>query len=206
MATVPFTGNLAIKGGTTAKNLLYTGPARTLSIDTDRNEIRIHNGTTAGGVVANSNLATTTANGWMSSTDKSKLDNIPSSAAALGNTAGAALGTAAAGVATTAAKSDHVHAMPTAAQVGAVATTAVGAANGVAGLDATGKLPSGLLPSGIGGGATGGGTDKVFYEDDQAITSDYVITAGKNAISTGPLTINTGKTVEIPTGTVWTIV
>lgn len=205
MATVPFTGNLAIKGGTTAKNLLYTGPARTLSIDTDKNEIRIHNGTTAGGFVANSNLATTSINGWMSSTDKSKLDNIPSSAAALGNTAGAALGTSSAGVANTAAKSDHVHAMPTAAQVGAISTTSINSVNGVAGLDSSGKLPSSLLPNGV-GGATGGGTDKVFYEDDQSVTSDYTITAGKNAITAGPLTINTGRTVEIPTGTVWTIV
>lgn len=43
--------------------------------------------------------------------------------ASLGNVAGSALGTAAAGTATTAARSDHVHPMPTAAQVGAAAST-----------------------------------------------------------------------------------
>lgn len=64
------------------------------------------------------------------------------------------------------------------------------------------SAPSG----GGGGGATGGGTDKVFYENDQAVTSDYTITTSKNAGTFGPITINTGVTVTIPTGAVWTVV
>ena len=46
----------------------------------------------------------------------------------------------------------------------------------------------------------------VFYENDQAVTANYTITSGRNAMSAGPITINTGVTVTVPTGSVWTIV
>lgn len=69
-------------------------------------------------------VATTSVNGFMSSADKTKLDAVASGAAAVGSTAGAALAAAAAaGAATTAARSDHVHPYPTAAQVGAAAAS-----------------------------------------------------------------------------------
>ena len=54
-------------------------------------------------------------------------------------------------------------------------------------------------------GATGGSTDEVFYENDQTITTNYELTANKNAMSTGPLTINTGISVTVPTGATWVI-
>ena len=57
-----------------------------------------------------------------------------------------ALGTAAPGSSPNASRNDHVHPMPSAANVGAIATTAAGAANGVATLDAGGKIPSAQLP------------------------------------------------------------
>ena len=57
-----------------------------------------------------------------------------------------ALGTPSAGVSPDASRYDHVHQMPSAANVGAIATTAAGAANGVATLDAGGKIPSAQLP------------------------------------------------------------
>jgi hypothetical protein len=58
----------------------------------------------------------------------------------------------------------------------------------------------------IGGGAKGGGTDDCFYENSQNITSSYTITAGKNAMSAGPVTIQTGAVVTVPSGSVWSIV
>jgi len=58
----------------------------------------------------------------------------------------------------------------------------------------------------IGGGATGGGTDDIFYENSQNVTTDYTITTNKNAVSAGPITIDNGVTVTIPTGSSWTIV
>lgn len=57
-----------------------------------------------------------------------------------------------------------------------------------------------------GAGAVGGGTNQVFYENDQTITSDYTITSNKNAMSAGPITINNGITVTIPSGSVWSII
>lgn len=58
----------------------------------------------------------------------------------------------------------------------------------------------------LGGGATGGGTDTVFVENSQNVTVDYTITANKNAMSAGDITIDTGVTVTLPTGSRWVIV
>ena len=60
--------------------------------------------------------------------------------------------------------------------------------------------------SSIGGGATGGGADTVFFENSNTVTTEHIITAGKNAISAGPITINNGITVEVPSGQSWVIV
>jgi len=53
---------------------------------------------------------------------------------------------------------------------------------------------------------TGGTGSVVFYENDQTVTTDYTITSGKNAMSAGPITVNSGITVTVPTGSTWTIV
>jgi len=58
----------------------------------------------------------------------------------------------------------------------------------------------------IGGGATGGGSDQVFNLNDQVVTTDYTIASTKNASSAGPISINTGVTVVISTGSNWVIV
>jgi hypothetical protein len=58
----------------------------------------------------------------------------------------------------------------------------------------------------IGGGATGSGGNQVFVENDKSVTSSYTITTGKNASSAGPITVNTGVTVTVPTGSRWVIV
>lgn len=60
--------------------------------------------------------------------------------------------------------------------------------------------------SSVGGGATGGGSDRVFVENDQVVTTNYTITSGKNAMTAGPVTINSGISVTVPSGSVWTIV
>ena len=55
-------------------------------------------------------------------------------------------------------------------------------------------------------GAKGAGGDQVFYENDQTVTTSYTITTAKNAITAGPITINSGITVTIPSGSVWSVV
>jgi len=58
----------------------------------------------------------------------------------------------------------------------------------------------------LGGGATGSGGNQVFYENDQSVTNNYTITAGKNAVTAGPITIGTGITVTVPANSSWVIV
>lgn len=58
----------------------------------------------------------------------------------------------------------------------------------------------------LGGGATGGGGDTVFVENSQTVTVNYTITTNKNAMSAGDITIATGVTVTLPTGSRWVIV
>jgi hypothetical protein len=41
----------------------------------------------------------------------------------------------------------------------------------------------------LGGGASGSGGNSIFYENGQTVTVSYSITSGKNAMSTGPITI-----------------
>lgn len=57
----------------------------------------------------------------------------------------------------------------------------------------------------LGAGATGGGSDNVFFENSLTVTTDYTITAGKSASSTGDITINSGVIVTIPSGSRWVI-
>jgi hypothetical protein len=58
--------------------------------------------------------------------------------------------------------------------------------------------------------ATGGGNDKVVYENGTNITTNYTIGtsfgATANAGSFGPITINAGVTLTIPSGSVYTVV
>ena len=81
----------------------------------------------------------------------------------------------------------------------------------------SGTIPDARFPStlpavdgsnltGISAGATGGGSDQCFYENDQTVTTNYTITNGKNAMSAGPLTINSGVTVTVGSGETLTIV
>ena len=61
----------------------------------------------------------------------------------------------------------------------------------------------------IGGGATGGGSDAIFWENGQTITTDYTIGDGFgavcNAMTAGPVTIDTGVTVTVESGETWTV-
>jgi hypothetical protein len=65
---------------------------------------------------------------------------------------------------------------------------------------------AGNLSWGLAGGASGGGANQVFYENDQVVTTSYTLTTSKNAMSAGPITINSGVTVTIPAGQFWSIV
>ena len=78
----------------------------------------------------------------------------------------------------------------------------------IAATQLTGALPAidGSNLTGISAGATGGGSDQVFYENGQTVTTNYTITNGKNAMSAGPITINSGVTVTVGSGETYTVV
>lgn len=48
--------------------------------------------------------------------------------------------------------------------------------------------------------------DGMFYENKTTVTADYTITTGMNAMSAGPVTVGSGVTVTVPSGSTWTIV
>jgi hypothetical protein len=71
----------------------------------------------------------------------------------------------------------------------------------------TGKYEgySGATWSSLGGGATGGGSDTVFFVNSQSITTNYTLPSSTSASSTGPITVNSGVTVTIPSGGRWVV-
>jgi len=57
-------------------------------------------------------------------------------------------------------------------------------------------------------GAVGGGgnTAVVGWENQVTVQENYTMTSGNNMVSAGPITIDTGYTVTIPTGSRWVVV
>lgn len=102
---------IQFKRGTTAQNDTYTGPAGSLSLDTELNQLRIHDGATAGGFLV---PASSSLQDIQTQIDNLGISDISGLEAAL------------------AAK---------------VAVDQIGVANGVAGLDGSGRVPSAQLPS-----------------------------------------------------------
>ena len=60
------------------------------------------------------------------------------------------------------------------------------------------------LPAGAPVG--GASTNTVFFENDVAVAVNYQVTTNKNAMSAGPISINAGIAVTVPSGCAWTIV
>lgn len=54
--------------------------------------------------------------------------------------------------------------------------------------------------------ATGANSDRIFFENDMQVWSNYDIPVGRNAASTGPITLNSGVSVTVPSGSSWSIV
>ena len=75
-------------------------------------------------------------------------------------------------------------------------------------LTATSFSGDGSSLSNLPAGAPVGGasTNTVFFENDIEVGVGYSITSGKNAMSAGPISINAGIAVTVPSGSVWTIV
>ena len=88
--------------------------------------------------------------------------------------------------------------------------TATSFSGALAASNLTGALPAisganltNLPPSAPVGGAS---TNSVFFENDKAVAVNYQVTSTKNAMSAGPIAINAGIAVTVPSGCAWTIV
>lgn len=64
---------------------------------------------------------------------------------------------------------------------------------------------NGTAWSSVGGGATGAGGDTVFQENGVTVTTNYTLTSNKNAMSVGPITVNSGVSVTVPSGARWVV-
>lgn len=64
---------------------------------------------------------------------------------------------------------------------------------------------SGTAWGSVGGGATGGGSDEIFIENGQVVTQNYTIPAGRNAMTTGPISIADNVVVTLSSGCRWLI-
>jgi hypothetical protein len=53
---------------------------------------------------------------------------------------------------------------------------------------------------GGGGGATGAGGDTVFQENSRIVTTSYTLTSNKSASTVGPITVNSGVILTVPSG------
>lgn len=107
----------------------------------------------------------------------------------------------------------------TAGKVSNSATTATDAntASAIVARDASGNFTAGVITAtsysgsganltGIAAKATGGGSDEIFWENGQTVTTDYTISTNKNAMTAGDITINSGVTVTVPSGSTWTVI
>jgi len=68
--------------------------------------------------------------------------------------------------------------------------------------DTSAEVYDGSAWAAVGGGNT---TDEGLYEHSHTISANYSITSGNNALTAGPITINTGVSVTVPTGSTWVI-
>jgi hypothetical protein len=57
-------------------------------------------------------------------------------------------------------------------------------------------------------GALGGGNTSSagLWENAATISADYTISVGNNALSAGPITVGSGVTVTVPSGSTWTVI
>ena len=87
---------------------------------------------------------------------------------------------------------------------------AIGIITARAGINVTGGTitgdGSGLTGLPAGAPVGGASTNTVFFENDTAVAVNYQVTSGKNAMSAGPIAINAGIAVTVPSGSSWTIV
>ena len=207
---------LKLRRGTTSQHSSFTGAEGECTVDTTKDTLVVHDGSTAGGRPLLrqdlNNIGTGAVTHAMLAGDCIDGDNIEDDAINSEHIAADSI--------------DAEHYAPGSVDATALATDAVTQAkiaddsinevrlqvsntptNGYV-LTAQSGNTGGLTwaEQSATGGAGGGGSDTVFWENGQTVTTNYTITNNTNAGSFGPITINSGVTVTVGSGENWTIV
>ena len=188
-------GNLSVTGNTNAAAATYTGNVAALNIST-ANVAATGTGAFSGNVSAlNISTANVTATGSGAFTGNVSANNVTITTTLTGNNANL---------------SGTVRMTSTGAVLVPAGTTGERptAATGLFRFNSSLTRFEGYNGASWGtlGGATGGGNDQIFYENGQNVTTNYTIASTKNAMSAGPITIDSGATVTVDTGANWVIV
>lgn len=200
---------LQLRRGTTSQHSTFTGANGEVTVDTTKKTAVVHDGSTAGGVPlateaqVNARVRTDTAAQGLNATQKlnarTNID-VPATADVLALTGGTLTGD----LLINSTGRLRIPAGTVAQRPGTPVKGDLRFNDDDDSFEGYNGTAWGAI--GGGGGASGAGADAVFYENDQQVTGSYTITTNKNALSAGPVTINSGVTVTIPSGSVWTIV
>jgi len=161
---------LKLRRGTTSQHSSFTGAEGEVTVDTTKDTIVVHDGSTAAGRPLL----------------REDLNNLANDAITLAHMAGIARGKIIYGDSS-----------------GNPAVLAAGTADQVLTSDGT-DISWGTAAAGASGGNSG--ANAVSWENQQTVTHDYTITNNTNARSFGPITVNSGVTVTIGSGELWTVV
>lgn len=71
---------------------------------------------------------------------------------------------------------------------------------------ADGAVTAAKIDSGVSLGGPAVGTDSVIRYNAQTIAEDITVPASSNGFSAGPITINSGYTVTVTSGSYWTVI
>jgi hypothetical protein len=154
---------LKLRRGTTSAHSTFTGAEGEITVDTTKDTVVVHDGSTAGGFPLAKETATVAKTG------------ATGSAVVPNGTTGERDGSPATGYFRF--------------------NTTLGKA----------EIYTGSAWGSVGGGATGAGSDEVFVENTVTVTASYTLTTGKNASSVGPITVNSGVSVTVPSGQRWVV-
>ena len=201
---------LKLRRGTTSQHSSFTGAEGECTVDTTKDTLVVHDGSTAAGrpllredlnnlaagAIAHAKLAGDAVDGDNIADDSVNSEHyvdgsidtahIADNQVTLAKMAGIARGKIIYGDSS-----------------GNPAVLAVGTADQVLTTDGT-DISWGTAAAGASGGNSG--ANAVFWENQQTVTHDYTITNNTNAGSFGPITINSGVTVTVGSGENWTVV
>lgn len=165
--------------------------------------------TAAGEASASATSAATSASNASASASSSTTSAIESATSATASAASAtssstsATASTASSVASAASASSASTSATSAASASAAASTsATAAATSATSASTSASAASATLAIAIGGA----GGDRVFIQNGNTVNNSYTIPTGYNAGTFGPVTVASGVTVTVPTGSVWTIV